>query len=347
MQRNIPPLPEGFVLVPQQSAPQEVTPPLPPGFEMVQPQTEPQEFTPGPIPEGYVLDPKTGAMVNTKAVAERMNKGAMGQIEAFGGSAAQGLPGGTYLDEAIGALGGPVRQEVARQRVKLFDKNNPGTAIAGKVAAGASAIVPMAMSGYSFASGAQSLPKLAKGLGTDSAILGALFKSGNSEGDLEDRSKAGLEGFIEGGLTGVALPFAFRGLGTVAKPAWDALKMAFAAPAHLAQSRVADVMKQFNLTPTQVNAAVKELGPEGMVVDALGEGGKRLAKAAINRSPTAGDALLNATNKRMAGQPERVVDALMKAGGLNSPKTPNQVVEALVKKSRPEISAAYNVAKCS
>lgn len=301
-------------------------------------------------PEGFVLDPSTGQMVDTKKIAEEQNTGFLGKLGAFGGAAFKGVPiVGEWLDEAIGATAGPVPQAVARERVSQFEQEYPKTAMAGKVGATLSAAVPMAMGGASFAAGAQTLPRTAMGLGVDGAIMGAAAGAGAAEGDMDERARQAMYGGVTGGVVGSSLPVigsaVSNTVGPIVKPAIERAMSSFQSGPTIARNKVAQVLRDQGMNPSAVQAQLNELGPEAALIDVLGDGGHRLARAAANASPSAKSILRDTLAPRAQGRPDRVIDALKSASGLKKDQSPKAIAEALRAQERPKIDAAYNAAR--
>jgi hypothetical protein len=101
--------------------------------------------------------------------------------------------------------------------------------------------------------------------------------------------------------------------------------------------------------PNAVNQSIDDLGPDAMLIDALGEKGASLGRWAANISPDARETLSAALQGRAQGQNKRVVDTLLKEAGLDPSdiKSVSSYGREVYENSQPAISAAYATAKAN
>ena len=224
------------------------------------------------VPEGMVLDPKTGAMVDARAIADQ--KGG-----SMAGAALKGMPlVGQWADEIVG-MGDPVQTEVARQMQAKAERDNPKTAFAAQLATGATAIPAAVMTGSALPMAASGAGSVAAGLGYGAAAgAGEGFVSGlgAGKGSFTDRLPSGGMGAAVGGsiggVLGAAAPVLSRAIGSGVKSAMDAFTVNRNAAKLGVSRQAADVVTgamRGDDTLGGVGARnIAAAGPDGMLADA-------------------------------------------------------------------------------
>ena len=155
----------------------------------------------------------------------------------FGGLAREAVQGATFefADELEAAAKGGLEfvkggeftpayersmQDIARER-EVFQQENPNLALAAQLAGG----LTTGLAGGARLAGAkalQGLPSLAK-TGLIGATEGTVYGAGTGK-DAQERIEKGVFGGVVGGLAGPALQLAGSGVGSVAKPFYDAAR---------------------------------------------------------------------------------------------------------------------------
>ncbi len=154
-------------------------------------------------------------------------------------------------------------------------------------------------------------------------------------GDLAERGEGFVEGAAIGGLTGGGAATAL----TAAPAVSGFIARRSGKPTSQAQARILQA-----LNPEGV-AKLDDLGPDGMLIDALGERGRALGRAAANASPEARETLETASRARMAGQSDRLTDSLLQASRMKEPQSTSEMIQGVRNKARPSINAAYDEAR--
>jgi hypothetical protein len=237
------------------------------------------------------------------------------------------------------------RRDVAREALDVARKKHPVAAYGGEVAGGIATGVGAARAGVTAMRGAQTLPRMIKGGAIDGLGYGALAGAGHAEGGLSDRAEGAIYGARTGAAMGAGASVLLSGGSALGRLVKDKVAANIGSPAKQAKARLAQTMRQAGMTPDEIAAKLADLGPEGMLVDTLGGPGAALARSASNMNPAARETLENASTSRMAGQPDRLTDALLDASGLDRPKTLQELQEAARASARPAISEAYNSAR--
>ena len=177
------------------------------------------------------------------------------------------------------------------------------------------------------------------------AVNGGLYGFGTGEGDINNRlASAGMGGFWGGVGGGVAVPITMGG-SALARGLYNRIASRLAPPEAQAAQRIYRTMQQGRLGPQQVQKTIDDLGPEGMLMDALDEPGYALARGTADINPSARDALQGASRQRMAGQVDRMTDRLQTAGGLSGPRTLKEIQDEIWDEARPAIKKAYDEAR--
>lgn len=234
-----------------------------------------------------------------------------------------------------------------RQRNDKFAADNPKTALAAEIGGGVMTGGAMAAGGATAMTGARTAPALMKGAAIDGAGYGAISGAGYAKGGIKERAEGAAKGAATGAAIGAGGAAVMSGGGALARAIKDKVKANVGGPTRQINARLEQAARNTGMTREQINARVQELGPEGMLVDAMGENGQALARSAANTSPAARETLETAVKNRTAGQPQRLTDALLDASSLPGPRTLKEIQSAADKTDMPAIRAAYEQARAA
>ena len=233
-----------------------------------------------------------------------------------------------------------------RDKIDNFAEENPKSALAAELVGSLLPGFGMAGLGEKLIKGG-SRAKRAIGAGLEGSIFGTAAAFNAGEGGYESRTVDGITGGTLGLFAGAGGSVLFNAAGA----GWDKLRRSLAARVGTAEGRaeaqMARAMADAGMSPEDITARLAELGPEGVVLDALGEPGRGLARSAANNSGVARENLKEMSATRMAGQPDRMTDALLDASGLDEPRTLDELVNASRDEARPGITAAYKEASAA
>lgn len=276
----------------------------------------------GEVPAGMVLDPETGRMMDTKAMANALPNRAV-----F--SAPKGIPFiGEWFDEVVG-MGDPVKTAVAREAASQFERENPKTATGLQLATGATAIPAAVMAGGAVASTLPQSLAARSAAGLFGGVTGGFAEgavSGYGEGtDPESRAqRAGERGAIGatvGGGVGLVAPAIASGIGKVGRYALDRMTTAGNARAVGMTPQSARILNEA-LDTDQVFSGpgaqrLAASGPDAMIADAgsatqglldltIQKGGKgaNLASLAVQKRASDAANRLRGTMDFILGAPE-------------------------------------------
>lgn len=107
-----------------------------------------------------------------------------------------------------------------------------------------------------------------------------------------------------------------------------------------AAARVLLAAKNAGIDDATAQRMLAELGPEGFIADVLGKQGQSLARTSANLSPDARTILENASSGRIAGQQERLIEALQGGKPLQA-TTIKEAQTASYEAVKPQVKAAY------
>lgn len=172
-------------------------------------------------------------------------------------------------------------------------------------------------------------------------VEGGVYGFGAGEGGFDERAESAVEAAKWAGMIGAGA----TGVGALGQILLDKVASRFRAPAAEAVARVRRAAKGTGASADDVVAKLDDLGPEGMLVDALGEPGRALARSASNANPAAREALEMASSARLAGQPDRMTEALLRAGDLDAPRTMDDLINGIRAETGPAINKAYEDAR--
>lgn len=178
-----------------------------------------------PVPEGMVLDPETGQMRDTKAVAELRsrdpNRGVLDRVGDAVSVMGRATPFiGSYADEAARALGADevdIQQRLAN--ADQFEADNPNTAMGLKLAQGVMTAAPVVAAGAPAATLGPGLTGRVVGNAAFGGLAGltegAVYGAGEGEG--EERIDNAVQGGVVGGVAGAGLGVAAPAAGAVGR----------------------------------------------------------------------------------------------------------------------------------
>ena len=215
-----------------------------------------------------------------------------------------------------------VRQKLAQSQEE-FPKTTYGMEILGSVA------MPMGLAakgiGYTAKAAGQGLKAATIAGLKEGALYGAAYGAGKSEGGLENRAEGALGGAAVGGAIGGVAPAVMAGGGAIAdsirsnvnkirNPLDEATREV--ARASKASDESANLMRAMGREPLRIDsnpAAVNlanrgQAGQDIMLVDTMGESGRRLLRSATNNSPEAREMSEAALMQRSEGQGSRALD---------------------------------------
>ena len=167
------------------------------------------------------------------------------------------------------------------------------------------------------------------------AGIGAADALGHG-GDVTSGAGVGALAGAGGGLVGQAL----GGIGNM-------VSRARLPPEQKAAAKIYDMLQKSGNDPAALQKMVTDLGPEAMVVDALGKHGTALGRASANIDPAARETLSSAMLGRSEGQNQRLADTIFEAAGLpaGSRVSADKIKEMLSASAQPGINAAYHAAE--
>lgn len=275
-------------------------------------------------------------------------------------SFALGLPrlAEAYMPAVLGGQS-ELPGSVAHEFIKAADEGrqsiNPNTALAGDVvgtvgqvlagpAAGAGRVAgSVGLKAVEAAAKAKpALDRILTGAGLAS-ILGAGASAVDSRADLGETARGGGVG-LAFGLGGGAVG---EGLVKAGRAVLDPIKgVARSGPVDdQAAARIMLAAKNEGVTPQSLATRRAELGDEMFLADALGMSGESMVRTAGNVSPKARSVVESAYGGRVAGQTDRLMDALQARGGLTERLTPDELTSIIRDQSRPAVRAAYKSAE--
>jgi len=300
----------------------------------------------GQAPEGFVLDPKTGQMVDTSKMANDLLSTKTGQIATGGAQFAKSYPIlGAGFERLMGG-GDDVQQEMGNQALKQFEEQNPKTTTALNIGGGIAGTIPMVAVAPAAmgASGSATLgANTLNSLGSGAAIMttDAGIRTG---GDLWEMGKQG----TIGGLTAAAGPILGKGIGWTG----NAIKGAYKGLRGKANQGAANlyldkIVERSGLTVEELAEKVSKARAAGNTgytfADAAGHSGQR-ATSAIARTPgPARTKVVDALVDRQKNQGERITSFISDA--FEAPDTAAQRIASLkaARKSSADINYPASV----
>jgi hypothetical protein len=229
-----------------------------------------------------------------------MLKKTSGALEGPTRALMSGVP---FSDEVVGlsaSIGGgkagydaAVDQE--RQKRADYAAQNPKTATALQILGSVGSLGP---------NGAGAAPGLWNAIKTGGKI-GGIYGAADAEGGLANRAQgAGIGAVTGAGMTAAAYPVVKAGQALFSRVG-NAIQNR-TSPLSAAQRKLAEALSRDNATPSRVSARLKELGPQGMLVDAAGENVTGLGRAAATIPGPAKERAGQALHGRAMGQGTRI-----------------------------------------
>ena len=305
----------------------------------------------GSAPAGVAYNPANGRMED---LTLRPN-GGRGQAAAQG--LGQGLGFG-LMDETVGALYGATGPgsydqnrdyALASMRADLDSarKNYPVTAYGAEIAGGAAS----SMAGAS-ALGLQAAPTVAGRAVQGGAIgagEGALYGFGAGSGDIADRAWSAGKGFLLGGATGAAAPYAIEGVrqGFDKAVAGPVASMRSGASEVRASRAVQSALERSGRTVDEIDRAIRGAAGEGQpmyaVADAMGTSGQRMLAGAARTPGAARQEIIEYLAGRQDGQADRLGRFVSEA--LEAPDTAAARISSLKAQRGAAATTAYDAAR--
>jgi hypothetical protein len=262
----------------------------------------------------------------------------------MGGSTKLAAAGAGLLDAGLGAIKGEgfnfsdnYTKNLEQQRANqaAYADQNPvraGLGTAGGLALGV-ARAPVWGKGI----------KGAIGTGSIYGSLGGALQDADS---IEDRTLNTLKGAGAGAIIGTGGYYGGKALGWGAEKVGKAVSTIRAPAAKKAEMEVFELIQKAG-GPAVVQQKIADLGPDAALADVLGVRGTAAARNASNISPEAREILIDFVSGRKGGQNQRIVADMENLAGLpqGSTASVDDLIKATNDKSRPQISAAYNVAR--
>lgn len=318
------------------------------GGDAQQPKPNPN-WRNDPPPAGMVADPTTGAMIDANAIARKQSSGVFGTLGDIGATAVSGFPFvGQWTDELFGA-GDPVRQQVARERVKNFEADNPKSAAALRIAGGLSTL-PLLRGAAGILP--ETLPaQIGLGLvggGVGGAAEGAISGYGRGETAAQRSDFASKDALIGGGLgalLGGVAPIAAKGAGWMARKAADtfttnqqARKAGFAP--EVAKALARGMQADDALTGAGARR-IAAAGPDAMLADA-GPTSRSMLDTAIQRAGPAARVATDAIEGRAIAARQNLESSLDTA--LGAPAGVRETARDIAGSTAARRGAAYDFA---
>lgn len=306
----------------------------------------------GEMPEGMVLDPHTGRVVDTKAIAEERGG-------SLAGAALKGFPFiGSWADELVG-MGDPVRTELARQMQDTYERENPKTALAAQIGAGLTTLPVSVMGAAKVGSlmpkavsdlGASMAGRIGLGLGAGAAsgaAEGAVYGAG--EGEEGNRAEAAGDrakvGALVGGALGATMPLVAKGVEKGANKLLDmasvdrnAAKLGISTPTAKA---ITDAMSADDALGVTGGQRMVAAGEDAMLAD-TGASAQALLDTAIQRSGKGGRQANDAVMARANRAGQRLKTTMDEVLGV--PEGANKAARDISQRTASARQAAYDAA---
>jgi len=303
----------------------------------------------GAPPPEMVMDPRTGQMVDTAAMAERMGPAQGANINFL-----QGAPFvGEYADEALGAAneaisGTPaaIGTEAVRQSREQFRESNPKTAMGAQIAGGIAGGLPIAAAAAPVASAAAPASlagKVGAGIlagGATGAAEGAVSGYGAGTGD--DRAKTAQQWGVLGGGVGGALGAGIPLVASGARAGMNAVRdQVSSAPSRIpgmsrpASDRIIESLDADGIDLSRLR------GPDAMISD-MGPATRGLLDETVNVSPTGAALAGRNVSQRASRSAGRLNEAFDQV--LGGPEGQRAIQRALREANQPGVRQAYQEA---
>lgn len=280
----------------------------------------------------------------TLGAADNVLAGAMTPIEMAKGYFSGEDEGKGFTDRVNDAYNRTA--EPYQAALDQYRKDYPGRALTADIAGGAGAGIGLLRGGLSATA---LVPEAAKGFTRGAGLTGAAVADGaamaglhafNEGQDIAESAIIGGGLGLLGGGAGLALEGAGRGL-------VSAFRSRFGGTDKQAARMLSQAIERTGMSKEVLEQRLADMGPDGFLMDVLGNEGESLARFASNASPQARGALEDASAGRMAGQNERLATSLQDAAGLERRLTPDELINANREQSAPAINEAYSTARAA
>jgi hypothetical protein len=283
-------------------------------------------------------------------------------IGAGEGALRAGFSGATmgFGDEIVGALAAAVHPMVTpddgstfserydlytgreREKHSEFGAARPELALPAEIGGALGTV--LAAPGGAFVQGAKSTPGMIGRGAVEGAAYGGVAGAGYGD---DDRMGGAIGGAGMGAFLGGGAPVVMSG----GRALYNAVRGRTAAnvgpAASQAEARAARAADSAGMTPGDVDARLRELGPDAVLADAMGEPGRSLARSTANVSPEARETLTSFTRGRTGSAADRIAEELLAAGGVSGVKTAQEIKNEIYTAARAEIDAAYEAARAA
>lgn len=291
------------------------------------------------IPEGMVLDPNTGSYTSRELMANTMRPSA---AEAAITGGAMGASFG-LADEMAGHLpNGEFYREKARAMLDAGRRDRPYTTGVSELAGGLTTGLGAGGAGLTVMRGGMSLPMTMGAGAIEGAGYGALAGAGYAEDG--EKTRGALTGSVLGAGAGAATPAAIAGIGAGAKMAGGVLGIGGQSRAN---SAVAEALSRSGRSMDDVADDMMRAKSDGqgeyMLADALGNPGRRMLTGIVRSPGDARTKIVEALQRRQAGQSGRLVNALSE--GFDAPDTALQRRSGLEALRQSQANTNYMLAR--
>lgn len=186
--------------------------------------------------------------------------------------------------------------------------------------------------------------KVLQQIGAMAPVADASLGAASGAGAAVGKELGGTGGSIAGALLA---PVAAISLKSILSSGASGIKSLISSTSGLsddaASKMLAEKMQRENLSPSDVESILKNLGDEGMPAD-LGAEFNSLLRAAANQFPRIQGRAIDVLKKRQAGQGSRLVSAFDDAAGTSSLTVDDEILR-INKEFSPEITKLYNAAR--
>jgi len=325
--------------------PQPADVPLPEQAQQVAPQPE-EDGALDAIRKKLIENPATATMAE---FGSAVNRGAVNLLDFFGPKAINSalelagvearIPEIAETEAGKAATTGEFMQDgLGKQAVRTAGEFVAPAGVAGQALRTAAAAIPVAKT-----VGQGVIKQLGAGTAAQDISGAVLSGVGAATGKEAGGDVGELAGAFFAPLAGSTVKNAMTGLFNAGKRGVEALMRPLANMSDDAASTlIAEAMVREGLTPKQVTARLKELGPEAIPAD-LGNNFARLLRTASNKIPRIEGQAADVLKARQAGQPQRLLKAVDDATGTGA-LTIDDAISHLDKTLKPEINRLYSEA---
>ena len=251
----------------------------------------------------------------------------------------------TLAESIPGIKGGFMEEGLGRDIVSAVGETVPAALGVGGAIRTAAQQLPAAAARTGILGGAResgeiALKEAARSTAAADIGLGAVSAAGSEAGREVGGDTGALIGSI---LAPIGVTTATQGLKSIFGKGAESVKALASSMDEMsdegAGKLLAEAMVRENLSPDELSAAMKNLGPEGMPAD-LGESFNRVLKSAINKFPRIQGQASEALDARQAGQAARLVNAFEDGTGTTLMNVDDEIAR-LNMVMKPKIAKAY------